>query len=97
MKFELAYNLLSYLSAKGAEDVTLDLEEIPSNCCLGRLPEMKISLESPPNTDAYRHFDVGGIHIHLSKLLRTQETLKLFLTGLSPFKKVEASGVNLVL
>ena len=97
MKFELADNLLSYLSAKGAEDVTLDLEEIPSNCCLGRLPEMKISLESPPNTDEYRHFEVGGIHIHLSKLLRTQETLKLFLTVLGPFKKVEASGVNLVL
>ena len=85
------------MSEQGAADVTLDLEEIPTNCCLGRLPEMKISLESPPNTDAYRHFDVGGIHIHLSKLLRTQATLKLFLTGLGPFKKVEASGVNLVL
>lgn len=97
MKFELADNLLSYLLAKGAEDITLDLEEIPSSCCLGRLPEMKISLESPPNTDEYRNFEVGGIHIHLSKLLRTQETLKLFLTGLGPFKKVEASGVNLVL
>jgi hypothetical protein len=97
LKFELADNLLSYLSEQGAADVTLDLEEIPSNCCLGRLPEMKISLGSPPNTDAYRHFEVGGIHIHLSKLLRTRETLKLFLTGLGPFKKVEAAGVNLVL
>ena len=97
MKFELADNLLSYLSEKGAADVTLDLEEIPSNCCLGRLPEMKISLESPANSDAYRHFDVGGIHIHLSKLLRTQDTLKLYLAGLGPFKKVEAAGVNLVL
>ena len=97
MKFELADNLLSYLSAKGTKDVTLDLEEIPSNCCLGRLPEIKISLESPPNTEEYRHFEVGGIRIHLSKLLRTQDTLKLFLTGFGPFKKVEAAGVNLVL
>ncbi len=97
MKFELADNLLSYLDEQGAEDVTLDLEEIPSNCCLGRVPEMKISLQSPLNADAYRHFDVGGIHIHLSKLLRTQDTLKLSLTGLGPFKKVEAVGVNLVL
>ncbi len=97
MKFELADNLLSYMSEQGAADVTLDLEEIPSNWCLGRLPEMKIGLESPSNTDEYRHFDVGGIHIHLSKLLRTNDTLKLFLTGLGPFKKVEASGVNLVL
>ncbi len=97
MKFELADNLLSYLSEQDAADVTLDLEEIPSNCCLGRLPEMKISMESPLNSDEYRHFEIGGIHIHLSKLLRTRETLKLFLTGLGPFKKVEASGVNLVL
>ena len=97
MKFELDDKLLSYLSRQGAEDVTLDLEEIPSNCCLGRLPEMKITLGSPPNTEAYRHFEVGGIRIHLSKLLRTGDTLKLFLTGLGPFKKVEASGVNLVL
>ena len=85
------------MSDQGAEDVTLDLEEIPSSCCLGRLPEMKISLESPANSEEYRHFEVGGIHIHLSKLLRTNDTLKLFLTGLGPFKKVEASGVNLVL
>lgn len=97
MKFELADTLLSYLSEQGEEDVTLDLEEIPSNCCLGRLPEMNISLGSPPNSDEYRHFDVGGIHIHLSKLLRTQDTLKLFLTGFGPIKKVEASGINLVL
>lgn len=97
MKFELADNLLNYLDEQGAEDVTLDLEEIPSNCCLGRLPEMKISLQNPPNSDAYRHFDVGGIHIHLSKLLRTQDTLKLSLTGFGPFKKIEAAGVNLVL
>lgn len=97
MKFELDDKLLNYLSEEGAEDLTLDLEEIPSNCCLGRLPEMKISLESPHNSDAYRHFDVGGVHIHLSKLLRTGHTLKLFLSGFGPFKKVEVAGVNLVL
>ncbi len=97
MKFELADNLLSFLSEQGTADVTLVLEEIPSNCCLGRLPEMKISLKIPPNSEEYWHFDVGGIHIHLSKLLRTQDTLNLVLTGLGPFKKVEASGVNLVL
>lgn len=97
MKIELTDSLRGYLSEQGAEDVTLDLEEIPSNCCLGRLPEMNISLGSPPNSDEYRHFEVGGIRIHLSKLLRTQDTLKLFLTGFGPFKKVEAAGVNLVL
>ena len=97
MKFEFSDNLLNYLAEQGAEDITLNLEEIPSNCCLGRLPEMKISLQSPPNADAYRHFEVGGIHIHLSKLLRTGHTLKLFLSGFGPFKKVEVAGVNLVL
>ncbi len=97
MKFELADNVLNFMSEQGTEDLTLDLEEIPSSCCLGRLPEMNISLHSPANSEKYRHFEVGGIHIHLSKLLRTNDTLKLFLTGLGPFKKVEASGVNLVL
>ncbi len=85
------------MSEQGTEDLTLDLEEIPSNSCLGRLPEMKISLKSPANSEEYRHFEVGGLHIHLSKLLRTNDTLKLFLSGFGPFKKVEASGVNLVL
>lgn len=97
MKFEIDSKLLSYLSEEGSEDLTLDLEEIPSNCCLGRLPEMKISLVSPPNLEEYRHFEVGGIHIHLSKQLRTGETLTLFLSGIGPFKKVEAAGINLVL
>ena len=97
MKFELADNMLKFMLKQGAEDVTLDLEEIPSSCCLGRLPEMKISLHSPANSEKYRHFEVGGLHIHLSKLLRTNDTLKLFLSGFGPFKKVEASGVNLVL
>ncbi len=97
MKLELAENLVRYLDETDARDVTLDLEEIPSNCCLGRLPEMKISLESPSNSADYRHFEVGGIHVHLSKLLRTGDTLTLSLSGLGPFKKVEVAGIHLVL
>ena len=58
---------------------------------------MKIFLQGPANSEEYRPFEVGGRHIHLSKLLRTGDTLKLFLSGLGPFKKVEASGVHLVL
>lgn len=97
MKFEFADNVLNYLVERGAADITLDLEEIPSNCCLGRLPEMKISYERPANTADYRHFEVGGIRIHLSRLLRTGDTLTLSLSGFGPFKKIEAAGVNLVL
>lgn len=97
MKFEFTDNVLNYLAEQGAEDVTLDLEEIPSNCCLGRMPEMKILLTSPANSAAYRHFESAGVHLHLSKLLRTGDTLKLSLSGFGPFKKVEAAGVHLVL
>lgn len=85
------------MAKRGAAHLTLDLEEIPSNCCLGRLPETKISFENPSNSADYRHFEVDGLQIHLSKLLRTGDTLKLSLSGFGPFKKIEAAGLNLVL
>ncbi|MFQ5482804.1 MAG: hypothetical protein ACE5ER_08590 [Nitrospinaceae bacterium] len=97
MKFNLDDRVLGFLREQGASDVTVDLEDLPTPCCLGRVPEMKISLQTPANHNAYRHFSVHGIGIHLSKLLRTKDTLKLFLSGIGPFKKVEVSGVKLIL
>lgn len=88
---------LEFLRDRQAGDLTLDLEEISSNCCLGRLPEMKITYERPSNADGYRHFRSQGIDIHISKLLRTRDTLRIFLSGFGPFKKLEVAGVNLVL
>ncbi len=40
---------------------------------------------------------VEGISIYLSKNLRTENTLKLSLSGLGPFKKLEIAGINLIL
>ena len=97
MKFELGQESLKFLRDKQAEDLTLDLMEIPSNCWLGRLPELKISYDQPPDSVQYRHFCIKGINIHISKLLRTQETLRIFLSGFGSFKKLEVTGVNLVL
>ncbi len=97
MKFEISDNVLSYLESLDSYNLTIDLKEIPSNCCLGRLPETKVSFLSPENLDNYRHFWVGGIQIHLSKLVRSKETLKVFLSGWGPFKKVEVSGINFIL
>ncbi len=99
MKFELDDKVIQFLAQKGSVDVTLDLEEMDIACCLGRLPEMKISLAPPAQEQGndYRHFSHRGVHLHLSKLLRSQATLTLHLSGFGPFKKLEASGVNLVL
>lgn len=95
MKFEFNDKVLNYLQSKNASEVTLDLEDIPVNCCLGRVPELKISLAPPEVPGEYRNFSVRGINIHVSKLLRTNETLTLFLS--KPFKNLEVAGVNLVL
>lgn len=97
MKFEIDDNVLRFLTDQGQSDLTLDLEEIPLNCCLGRLPEMRISHRSPGNPSQYRHFNSHGISIHVSRALRTGETLTLFLSGFGKFRKLEVAGVNLVL
>ncbi len=97
MKVQLGEKELRYLREQDRTDVTLDLEEIPSNCCVGRLPEVKIHHCPPQNPGHYRHFTVHGIHIHVSKLLRTQDTLTFCLSGFGPFKKLGVKGLNLIL
>lgn len=87
--------VLNFLRARGASAVTLDLEDIPTNCCLGHLPEVKLSYVPPEEPEQYRHFFVRGINVHVSKMLRTNDTLTLFLS--QPFKSLEVAGVNLIL
>ena len=97
MRFDFANEALEYLQGRNQSELTIDLEEIPSNCCLGRLPEVRLLNTSPENPENFRHFIVEGISIYLSKNLRTENTLKLFLSGLGPFKKLEIAGINLIL
>lgn len=97
MKFEIDDAVLVFLRTQGWEDVTLDLEDIPTPCCVGRLPELKLSPVPPANPGSYRHFCVRGINIHIAKTARTQESLTFFLSGFGRFKKLEVAGVNLVL
>ncbi len=97
MKIQLESNVCQFLESRGSRDVTLDIEELESPCCLGRVPEMKITLAAPENPDGYRHFTQEGIHLHLSRLIRARDTLTLHLSGFGPFKKLEASGINLIL
>jgi len=97
LKVEVEDTVSDFLHKRGKADVTIDVEDLETPCCVGRLPEMKISYETPADPDRYRHFKAGAVTIHLSKLLRTEDTMKVFLSGLGPFKKVEVSGINLVL
>ncbi|QPJ60555.1 MAG: hypothetical protein G3M70_01090 [Candidatus Nitronauta litoralis] len=99
MKFELDDKVVQFLAQKGSTNVTLDVEDLDTTCCLGRVPEMKITLVPPSEAhqSKYRHFNHAGINLYLSKLIRSQETLTLHLSGFGPFKKLEASGINLVL
>ena len=97
MKVEIDPRVPEFLRQQGGQALTLDLEEIPSACCVGRLPEMKISYRPPEHPDRYRHFNVDGVELHLSKLLRTRDTLRVSLTGMGPFKKIEVAGIHLIL
>jgi len=97
VQFDFANEVLEYFQGRNQSELTIDLEEIPSNCCLGRLPEVRLLNTSPENPENFRHFIVEGISIYLSKNLRTENTLKLFLSGLGPFKKLEIAGINLIL
>ena len=85
------------MGRRNQTELTIDLEEIPSNCCLGRLPGLRLHDSPPRNPSDYRHFSAQGINIHISNALRTEETLKLFLSGIGPFKKLEVNGINLIL
>ena len=97
MQFDFANEALEYLQGRNQSELTIDLEEIPSNCCVGRLPEVRLLNTSPEHPENFRHFVVEGISIYLSKNLRTENTLKLSLSGLGPFKKLEIAGINLIL
>ncbi|MFQ5672571.1 MAG: hypothetical protein ACE5G9_05710 [Nitrospinales bacterium] len=95
MKFKFEDKALEFLRARGASELTLDIEEISTPCCTSRLPEVKLSHTPPRNPDRYRNFSVRGINVHVSKMLRTGNTLTVFLS--KPFKKLEVAGLNLVL
>ena len=97
MQFDFANEALEYLQGRDQSELTIDLEEIPSNCCLGRLPEVRLLNTSPEHPENFRYFMVEGISIYLSKNLRNENTLKLSLSGLGPFKKLEIAGINLIL
>ncbi|MCH8157244.1 MAG: hypothetical protein IID18_05750 [Nitrospinae bacterium] len=97
MRFDFANEVLEYLRDRNQSELTIDLEEIPSNCCVGGSRESRLRDGGTENPENFRHFTAEGINIHLSKNLRTENTLKLFLSGLGPFKKLEVAGINLIL
>ncbi|PIQ96272.1 MAG: hypothetical protein COV67_10425 [Nitrospinae bacterium CG11_big_fil_rev_8_21_14_0_20_56_8] len=97
MTFDFGEQVLNYFQERNQSHLTIDLEELSSPCCVGRLPEIRFRDGIPENTELYRRFVVHGIHIYLSRLLRTQEALRLTLSGFGPFKRLELGGVNLIL
>lgn len=97
MKLELDDHTLEYLRYRNQSDVTLDLEEITTNCCVGTLPELKFHNAPPQNPEKYRHYSVQGINFYISRQLRTENTLTFSLSGVGPLKKLEVAGVNLIL
>jgi len=97
MRFVLDDNALGFLSERGHRAVTIDLMELSPNCCVGRLPDVRLRPGPPENPAAYREFHARGIDIHLHKSLKTGKELRLHLSGWGPFKKLEVSGLKLIL
>jgi len=97
MRFDLDDEALDFLRARGHGALTLRLTEIFPNCCVGRLPDVRLEPGPPKCPEAYRHFHVRGIDIHVDKALKTEKELKLYVSGLGPFKKLEISGLQLIL
>ncbi len=77
--------------------LTVDLEEIQSPCCVGRLPEIKFTSSVPDKPEDYRSFSASGVEVFISKLLRTSSKVTLSLSGFGPFKKLEIDGIDLIL
>ena len=86
-----------FLSDRGIRAVTIDLAELSPNCCVGRLPDVRVHPGPPGDPGAYRHFHAGGLDIHVAKGLNTEKALRLHLSGWGPFHKLEVSGLNLFL
>ncbi|MCF8720075.1 CC/Se motif family (seleno)protein [Nitrospina gracilis] len=97
MKIEVADNVAAFLSERGRSDVTIEVEDLETPCCVGRMPEMRIRHQPPFDPTGYRHFETGGITLHLSKLLHTGDTVRVYVSGIGPFKKIEVSGIHLIL
>lgn len=97
MELELDDPALEYLRLRSQSNVTLELEEITTNCCVGTLPELKFHNAPPQNPEKYRHYSVQGIDFYISRQLRTENTLTFSLSGIGPFEKLEVAGVNLIL
>lgn len=97
MRFDLDEKALEFLNERGHRAVTIDLAELSPNCCAGRLPDVRLRPGPPENPEAYRHFHARGIDLHVAKGLRTDKKLRLLVSGIGPFKKLEVSGLNLIL
>jgi len=97
MKLIFSEEAKKHLDKKKMKRLTIDLEEIQSPCCVGRLPEIKFSSHKPDRPDEYRIFTALGVEVFISKLLRTTSQVTLSLSGFGPFKKLEIDGVDLIL
>lgn len=97
MNFRIADNVRGFLEKKGKQDLTVWSVDLETPCCVGRLPELKTSFDPPEHPGEFRHFSSNGLQIHLAKQLKTDSTLDVSLAGFGPFKKIEVSGINLVL
>ncbi|PIR01631.1 MAG: hypothetical protein COV66_00450 [Nitrospinae bacterium CG11_big_fil_rev_8_21_14_0_20_45_15] len=97
MKLDFSADARKYLEQKRQSCLTVDLEEIQSPCCIGRLPEIKFSNSVPAKPEDYRSFSSFGIEVFISKLLRTSSNVTFSLSGFGPFKKLEIQGIDLIL
>ncbi len=76
--------------------MTVNVIDLEVNCCFGRIPETKITFNSPHDQNAYNRFSVDNITIYLSKVLRLEDNVKIVLSGFGPFKSLELIGLKIL-
>jgi hypothetical protein len=86
------------MEERGIEDVTFNLKVIePAGCALGIVKEIEPVYESVVDASRYRHYQVEGRHIFISREIKLLGPLTITTEGLWKMKRLALSGATVPL
>lgn len=97
MKIIIHRKALKYLEERQAEDISITLAEIDTNCPIGTAKEIRVILEKPQNLKSYRWKKVDKYHFFIDRRLREIGPIVLKKQGFWKFSSLYVEGLQVPL
>lgn len=94
MQINMSEELLTYLSSKKCNTLTVDAVVSKGTCC--RVLVAKVSLGKPKKaSNTYDIHEASGIEIHISTKLKLEDTLSFSYSKLLNLHRIECTGYEI--